>query len=97
MTQRWLSTPEAAHRLGISIGSVRLYLQDGRLHGNRVGKNLLICQSCVEELHTIRAEILRMWHQLWLGKRSCGWNEQGPIAPPMEKFPRSGLGRPPKH
>ena len=91
----WISTAEAAHRLGISIGSVRLYLQDGRLHRSPVHR-ALICESCVEELRSIRAEILRMWHQLWFGKRACGWNEQGPIAPPMEKFPRSGLGRPKK-
>ena len=93
----WLSTAEAAHRLGITIGSVRLYLQDGRLHTNPQGKRGLICASCVEELRSIRAEILRMWHQLWFGKRKCGWNEQGPIAPPMEKFPRPPQGRPPKN
>ena len=45
----YLSTEEAAEILGYTRQHVRVLIREGRLHGDRIGKNWLVSYSSVQE------------------------------------------------
>lgn len=58
--QRWMITGEVADRMGVSRSTVRRWLKDDRLSGNRIGKRWLVLRPISPEL-TVKeaAQLLR--------------------------------------
>ena len=49
ITRSYLSTEEAAEVMGYSRQHVRVLIHEGRLKGDRVGKNWLVSRSSVQD------------------------------------------------
>ena len=58
--QRWMTTDEAAQNLGVSRSTVRRWLKEHRLSGNRIGKRWLVLRPTDADL-TVKeaAQLLR--------------------------------------
>lgn len=58
--QRWMTTDEAAQNLGVSRSTVRRWLKEQRLSGNRIGKRWLVLRPTNTDL-TVKeaAQLLR--------------------------------------
>jgi excisionase family DNA binding protein len=67
--QRWMTTDEAAQKLGVSRSTVQRWLKEQRLSGNRIGKRWLVLRSTNTDLtvkeaaHLLRAhpDTVRRW------------------------------------
>ncbi len=89
---RWLSLREAAEQLQCSRRSVVDFLEDGRLHGEKVGGVWHICPSCAQRLAELRERIIGLWRETWFGERPCGWKGELPV-PPWIRVPSMSTAR----
>lgn len=60
--QRWMTTDEVAERLGVSRSTVRRWLNEERLPGNRIGKRWLVLRPADADLSAKEAADLLRAH-----------------------------------
>lgn len=79
--QRWMTTDEAANYLGVSRSTVRRWLNEQRLQGNRIGRRWLVLRPTDGELTVKEAAQLLRAHpdtvRRWLAEGRLPGHREG--------------------